>query len=61
MIVYTLFLGYAIIGNTFFTFYFHGAKARRKYELTKRRPSIGFEIDGSYKLMERDVACDFQH
>ena len=40
-------------------FYFHGAKAGRKYELIKSSPSVGFEIDGNYKLLEADIACDF--
>ena len=31
-----------------YVFYFHGAKAGRKYELSKESPCIGFEIDGSY-------------
>lgn len=42
-----------------YSFYFHGAKAGRKYELTKKMPSVGFEIDGNYKLLESEVACDF--
>ncbi len=42
-----------------YTFYFHGAKAGRKYELSKASPNIGFEIDGNYELLEADVACDF--
>ena len=29
-----------------YSFYFHGAKAGRKYELCKNSPEIGFEIDG---------------
>ena len=40
-------------------FYFHGAKAGRKFELTKSTPSVGFEIDGNYKLLEADIECDF--
>ena len=40
-------------------FYFHGAKAGRKFELTKSSPSVGFEIDGNYELLEADIACDF--
>ena len=35
-----------------YTFYFHGAKAGRKYELCKNKPVVGFEIDGRYKLLE---------
>ena len=42
-----------------YAFYFHGAKAGRKYELSKGSPNIGFEIDGNYELMEADIACDF--
>jgi nitroimidazol reductase NimA-like FMN-containing flavoprotein (pyridoxamine 5'-phosphate oxidase superfamily) len=42
-----------------YVFYFHGAKAGRKYELSKGSPNIGFEIDGNYELLEADIACDF--
>ena len=42
-----------------FAFYFHGAKAGRKYELSKGSPNIGFEVDGNYELLEADIACDF--
>lgn len=45
--------------NDKYTFYFHGAKAGRKYELSKRKPVVGFEIDGKYKLLENEMACDF--
>ena len=38
-------------------FYFHGAKAGRKYELTQSSPDVGFEIDGRYKLLEAESAC----
>lgn len=38
---------------------FHGAKAGRKFELSKSSPKVGFEIDGSYKLLENEIACDF--
>ena len=41
------------------TFYFHGAKAGRKFELAKASPKVGFEIDGCYELLEADIACDF--
>lgn len=44
--------------NGAYTFYFHGAKAGRKYELAKLNPSVGFEIDGEYKLMISETACD---
>ncbi len=42
-----------------YSFYFHGAKAGRKYELCKNSPEIGFEIDGNYELLGADIACDF--
>lgn len=42
-----------------YVLYFHGAKAGRKYELSKESPNIGFEIDGNYELLEADIACDF--
>ena len=42
-----------------YTFYFHGAKAGRKYGLAKSSPDVGFEIDGRYELMPAETACDF--
>ncbi len=42
-----------------YSFYFHGAKAGRKYELAKSIPTVGFEIDGNYKLLESESACNF--
>lgn len=45
--------------NDKYTFYFHGAKAGRKYELGKANPVVGFEIDGKYKILENEVACDY--
>ena len=35
-----------------YSFYFHGAKAGRKYELSRKEPVVGFEIDGQYRFME---------
>ena len=43
--------------DTGYTFYFHGAKAGRKYELAQACPSVGFEIDGRYELVSADTAC----
>lgn len=43
--------------NQQYVFYFHGAKAGRKYELTQRDPVVGFEIDGNYQVMEHENAC----
>ena len=48
-----------IYDNDKYVFYFHGAKAGRKYELSKSSPQVGFEIDGAYELLEADVACDY--
>lgn len=45
--------------NDRYTFYFHGAKAGRKYELSKSRPTVGFEIDGNYELIGGREACDY--
>ena len=45
--------------NDRYSFYFHGAKAGRKYELSKSRPTVGFEIDGAYQLLSGDSACDY--
>ncbi len=42
-----------------YRFYFHGARAGRKFELAKAEPTVGFEIDGGYKLLESEKACDF--
>lgn len=42
-----------------YTFFFHGAKAGRKYELAKSVPNVGFEIDGSYQLTGGDFACEY--
>ena len=42
-----------------YTFYFHGARAGRKYELSKASPLVGFEIDGKYKPIEGETACRY--
>ena len=44
--------------NGEYVFYFHGAKAGRKYELAKSQPCVGFEIDGAYALLPADKARD---
>ena len=48
-----------IIEDEKYVFYFHGAKAGRKYELAKKTPNVGFEIDGNYSLIEGQEACDY--
>lgn len=48
-----------IYENDIYSFFFHGAKAGRKYELAKKNPTVGFEIDGKYKLLEGELACDY--
>ena len=40
-------------------FYFHGASAGRKYELSRQTPRVGFEIDGNYQLLPADTACGY--
>lgn len=50
--------GYSLNDDKY-SFYFSWAKAGRKYELAKREPLVGFEIDGNYQLLEAEVACDF--
>ena len=50
--------GYLYESDTY-TFYFHGAQAGRKFELSKSNPTVGFEIDGKYKLISGEMACDF--
>lgn len=42
-----------------YTFFFHGAKAGRKYELAKSGSKVGFELDGKYTLLEGESACRF--
>ena len=42
-----------------FTFYFHGAQAGRKYELSQQCPTVGFEIDGGYRLVPGSIPCEF--
>ncbi|MBR2685777.1 MAG: pyridoxamine 5'-phosphate oxidase family protein [Erysipelotrichaceae bacterium] len=39
------------------TFYFHGAKAGRKAELSLSDPSVGFEIDREIAFVEDEIAC----
>ena len=48
-----------IIEDEKYVFYFHGAKAGRKYELAKLNPKVGFEIDGKYSLVVGELACDY--
>lgn len=40
-----------------YAFYFHGAKEGRKYELIRKSPDVGFELDTGYELREADTAC----
>ena len=28
-------------------------------KVAKKKPTVGFEIDGNYMLLESEVACDF--
>lgn len=45
--------------NDEYRLYFHGAKAGRKYELSKACPRVGFEIDEDFSLMEAKEACSY--
>ena len=57
--IYIVPVNYGYSYDEQYSFYFHGAKAGRKYELAKKNPTVGFEIDGNYRLLESDMACDF--
>ena len=57
--IYIVPVNYGYIYDEKYTFYFHGAKAGRKYELAKNKPTVGFEIDGNYTLLEGAEACDY--
>ena len=57
--IYIVPVNYGYILDEQYIFYFHGAKAGRKYELAKGRPNVGFEIDGKYSLLEGEAACDY--
>ena len=43
--------------NDCICFYFHGAKAGRKYTLAQNNPRVGFEIDGHYALVSAETGC----
>ena len=44
--------------NGAYTFYFHGAGAGRKYELSKEGCNVGFEMESSAKIVINDeVSC----
>ena len=57
--IYVVPVNYGYSYDEGYTFYFHGAKAGRKYELAKKTPNVGFEIDGNYLLIEGQKACDY--
>lgn len=57
--IYIVPVNYGYLHDEQYTFYFHGAKAGRKYELAKKEPTVGFEIDGDYLLLKGETACDF--
>ncbi len=57
--IYIVPVNYGYLNNGKHTFYFHGAKAGRKFELAKKNPTVGFEIDGNYRLLESKTACNF--
>ncbi|MBR4085574.1 MAG: pyridoxamine 5'-phosphate oxidase family protein [Lachnospiraceae bacterium] len=57
--IYIVPVNYGYSFDNQYTFYFHGAKVGRKYELAKKTPKVGFEIDGDYTLLIGEMACDF--
>jgi len=57
--IYIVPINYGYSFDEHYTFYFHGAKAGRKYELAKNAPTVGFEIDGDYTLQGGEIACDY--
>ncbi len=57
--VYIVPVNYGYLYDEQYTFYFHGAKEGRKYKLAKKNPTVGFEIDGNYMLLESESACNF--
>lgn len=57
--IYIIPINYGYSYDEQYTFYFHGAKAGRKYELAKKTPKVGFEIDGDYTLLTGETACDY--
>lgn len=58
--IYIVPVNYGYISeNDGYTFYFHGAKAGKKYGLAKASPIVGFEIDGNYMLIEGETACRY--
>ncbi len=40
-------------------FYFHSASQGRKIDLMHRCPSVGFELDTGFQLLEAKTACNF--
>lgn len=49
--------GYTEEGGSY-TFYFHGASAGRKYELSKNGCNVGFEMESSAKIVINDeISC----
>ncbi len=47
--------------NGKYTFYFHGAKTGRKYDILKVNNYVGFELDTNHKIYfkNEDVACTY--
>lgn len=41
------------------TFYFHGARTGKKMRLLRKNPAISLEIDGDYRLIPAEDACDY--
>jgi len=50
--------GYDILDDEI-VLYFHGALEGRKIDIINRNPSVGFEMDTDYELIESEQACGF--
>ena len=50
--------GYTEIDGKF-TFYFHGAKAGRKYGLISKGPAVGFECESGGEVGTAETACGY--
>lgn len=58
--IYIVPVNYGLVSeNGRYAFYFHGAKAGRKYSLALASPKVGFEIDGRYRLIAGEAACEY--
>lgn len=58
--IYIVPLNYGMVQeNGRYIFYFHGARAGRKFTLAQAAPKVGFEVDGAYRLLPAETACGY--